>query len=224
MLSGETVSVAGRIYAICSAVVVLLSVVSQLVATLPWFRVPSFNSEYIGSPIYSIETFVVIWFTIEYVVRMLTVWSVPDRAELRRWLLQPPGHNKLASKLSMQWIIVRELKHAISPMSILDVIAIVPFYIDIIETPSGTTALAVVRVLRLARILFLLKLARHSVGLRLLQATLRASAEVLGVLVMFFLFELVLLSSLVFVAEQGTWQPAGPDGPSGFYRPNLVSN
>lgn len=224
ILSGDPVSALGLVYAVFSALVVLLSVASQLVGTLPWYRVPTYDVERTGSPIYAVEIFVVICFTSEYVGRMMTAWSVPDRLELKWWGGRWP-QGAPPFRLDTRAVILRELRHALKPMSILDVVAIVPFYAEVVEKATGSVGpLSLLRVLRLTRIFFLLKIARHSVGLRLLRATLEASAEVLGVLLLLLSFALVLLSSLVFVAEQGSWQPAGPIGPAGFYRPDALGN
>ena len=72
-----------------------------------------------------------------------------------------------------------------SPLNIIDLLAIVPFYVNLWYDNPASPALQAVRVLRIGRVLSLFKLARHHTGLTLLAATMQASAHMLAFLLFF---------------------------------------
>ncbi|KAM7538520.1 hypothetical protein Aperf_G00000047322 [Anoplocephala perfoliata] len=88
-----------------------------------------------------------------------------------------------------------------SPMNIIDMIAILPFYVS--KALDSLTAISkVVQVFRLLRVLRVLKLARHSIGLQALGYTLRRSYKELGLLMMFVAMGVLIFSSLAYFAEK----------------------
>mgnify|MGYP003507362510 CR=1 FL=1 len=93
-------------------------------------------------------------------------------------------------------------------MNIIDIIAIIPYFITLAtvvaeeedlmylplapvsaqeKMPSQAMSLAILRVIRLVRVFRIFKLSRHSKGLQILGRTLKASMRELGLLI-FFLF------------------------------------
>lgn len=88
-----------------------------------------------------------------------------------------------------------------SPMNIIDMIAILPFYVS--KALDSLTAISkVVQVFRLLRVLRILKLARHSIGLQALGYTVRRSYKELGLLMMFVAMGVLIFSSLAYFAEK----------------------
>nr|CDS30855.1 shaker cognate [Hymenolepis microstoma] len=88
-----------------------------------------------------------------------------------------------------------------SPMNIIDLIAILPFYVS--KALDSLTAISkVVQVFRLLRVLRVLKLARHSIGLQALGYTVRRSYKELGLLMMLVAMGVLIFSSLAYFAEK----------------------
>lgn len=96
------------------------------------------------------------------------------------------------------------LKFLINLMTIVDLLAIIPYYIDLIlnalsfEAQHGMNALVVLRVLRILRIF---KLLRHSKRLKQLIQSMKDSATELGLIGFLYLVMVVLVSSIIYFAE-----------------------
>ncbi|OBS58732.1 hypothetical protein A6R68_10166 [Neotoma lepida] len=100
------------------------------------------------------------------------------------------------------------------PLNVIDILAISPYYVSLVvseESPeagerlSGSSYLEkvglVLRVLRALRILYVMRLARHSLGLQTLGLTVRRCAREFGLLLLFLGVAVTLFSPLVYVAE-----------------------
>ncbi|XP_026358419.1 potassium voltage-gated channel subfamily A member 5 [Ursus arctos] len=101
-------------------------------------------------------------------------------------------------------------------MNIIDVVAIFPYFITLgtelaDQQPGGggggsqngqqAMSLAILRVIRLVRVFRIFKLSRHSKGLQILGKTLQASMRELGLLIFFLFIGVILFSSAVYFAE-----------------------
>jgi len=96
------------------------------------------------------------------------------------------------------------LRFIINRMSIIDMLAILPYYIDLLLTylsfdaRLGMNALVVLRVLRILRIF---KLLRHSKRLKTLIQSMKDSATELGLIGFLYLVMVILVSSIIYFAE-----------------------
>uniref|UniRef100_A0A4W5RMX3 Potassium voltage-gated channel, Shal-related subfamily, member 1 n=1 Tax=Hucho hucho TaxID=62062 RepID=A0A4W5RMX3_9TELE len=90
-----------------------------------------------------------------------------------------------------------------SVMSVIDVVAILPFYIGLVmpENEEVSGAFVTLRVFRVFRIF---KFSRHSQGLRILGCTLQACASELGFLLFSLTMAVIIFATVMFYAEKGT--------------------
>ncbi|XP_040049885.2 potassium voltage-gated channel subfamily A member 2b [Gasterosteus aculeatus] len=186
-----------RIIAIISVMVILISIVSFCLETLPVFRNDDEemynyqfqsmsnatytydNSAYFKDPFFIVETLCIIWFSFEFLVRF---FACPSKAGFFGNI-----------------------------MNIIDIVAIIPYFItlgtELAERPEDGQAgqqamsLAILRVIRLVRVFRIFKLSRHSKGLQILGQTLKASMRELGLLIFFLFIGVILFSSAVYFAE-----------------------
>jgi uncharacterized membrane protein YgcG len=107
-------------------------------------------------------------------------------------------------------------RFAMSPMNVIDLLAIMPFYLGLV-VGSDNQNLAVVRVLRLSRVLRIFKLGKYSRSLQIFVRVVQKSSAALGMLVFFLAMITVLFGSLIYYAEAGEWS----DTYNGFVRPTI---
>ncbi|EHA98771.1 Potassium voltage-gated channel subfamily G member 2 [Heterocephalus glaber] len=97
-----------------------------------------------------------------------------------------------------------------TPLNIIDILAILPFYVSLLlglaARPAGGRLLEraglVLRLLRALRVLYVMRLARHSLGLRSLGLTVRRCAREFGLLLLFLCVAMALFAPLVHLAER----------------------
>lgn len=132
--------------------------------------------------IFIVETVCVAWFSLEFTLRF-----IQDRSKLT-FLRQP--------------------------LNLIDVVAILPYYITLLvdSTSKGEKRLGsgssyldkvglVLRVLRALRILYVMRLARHSLGLQTLGLTARRCTREFGLLLLFLCVAIALYSPLLYLIE-----------------------
>ena len=148
--------------------VIGVNVVAIVIETLPWVTPP------LARVLYLLEVVSVVLFTVEYVLRLWT-------ARYRR-----PGQGGLAGAL----------RFAVSPAGLIDLLAIVPFYLPLIGVD-----LRFVRVLRIARFLRLLKLGRYLRSVSLFGKVVRERRDELLITVMMTALVLLVASILMYYIE-----------------------
>jgi voltage-gated potassium channel len=122
-----------------------------------------------------LESFSVIVFSVEYLLR---IWTSVENPKFR--------HSRV--------------RYLFSGMAIIDLLSIIPFYLDLI---FGVVAidLLLLRMIRLFRLFRLLKIARYLKALNIMQAVFRERKEQILVSIMFILFLVVIVSTVMFYVE-----------------------
>ncbi|XP_034552163.1 potassium voltage-gated channel subfamily G member 1 [Notolabrus celidotus] len=174
----------GKIFACLSVLFVTVTAVNLSISTMPAMR----EEEEAGTcsqmcyNIFIVETVCVAWFSLEFTLRF-----IQDRSKLT-FLRQP--------------------------LNMIDVVAILPYYITLMvdstskgekRAGSGSSYLdkvgLVLRVLRALRILYVMRLARHSLGLQTLGLTARRCTREFGLLLLFLCVAIALYSPLLYLIE-----------------------
>lgn len=141
-------SIPSKLFSLVSIIVVLMSIATMCINSIPEYQIYDDNCQLIKDPtMQALQIVCICWFTFEVVMRMLLA---PNR---RKFFLHP--------------------------LNMIDIVSVVPIYITLIfyllaGSDSELENIGkIVQVLRPMRIFRVLKLARHSTGLRSLGATLR---------------------------------------------------
>uniref|UniRef100_A0A8C4PWL8 Potassium voltage-gated channel, subfamily G, member 2 n=1 Tax=Eptatretus burgeri TaxID=7764 RepID=A0A8C4PWL8_EPTBU len=180
---------AGKVFACLSVTFVVITVVSLCVGTMPDMREEErkVNSGTVGSwfspgmaptPFGISLTVCVAWFSLELTLRFI---QAPDKCQFAR-----------------------------SPLNMIDVIAILPYYVSLIIDAFSTSDRnfylekvgLVLRVLRALRMMYVMRLARHSLGLQTLGLTMRRCTHEFGLLLLFLCVALSLFAPLAFLIEK----------------------
>uniref|UniRef100_A0A3Q2E8T6 A-type voltage-gated potassium channel KCND1 n=1 Tax=Cyprinodon variegatus TaxID=28743 RepID=A0A3Q2E8T6_CYPVA len=103
-----------------------------------------------------------------------------------------------------------------SVMSVIDVVAIMPYYIGLVmpENEDVSGAFVTLRVFRVFRIF---KFSRHSQGLRILGYTLKSCASELGFLLFSLTMAIIIFATVMFYAEKGTASSTFTSIPASFW-------
>lgn len=126
--------------------------------------------------LYGFEVFSVVVFSVEYALR---VWSCTVEPNYARPILG-------------------RIRFMLSPLALVDLIAILPFYLPL----AYTVDLRIMRSLRLVRLLRMLKLARYSESLRLLGRVLKRAKDEIAVTVFVIGLLVLVCSSIMYFAEK----------------------
>ncbi|XP_070776829.1 potassium voltage-gated channel subfamily S member 3a [Enoplosus armatus] len=171
-------STSAKVMAVASLSVVIISIVAMCVHSIPDFHQLDLNEKEIENPVLGFfESLCVLFFSAEFILRLAVAPST------RKFLC--------------------------SPLNIIDLMSIMPFYVtmacDMMDEGENTdleNVGKVVQILRLMRVFRILKLARHSPGLRSLGATLRHSSREVGQLVLFLSVGISVFSVLIYFVEK----------------------
>ncbi len=158
----------GRTVDIALISLITLNVISVIAETMPNLdpaAVPYLNA---------FEAFSVLIFTIEY---MLRVWSSTEG--------QADGSaHPIRSRL----------RYMLSPLALIDLIVIAPFYLSFIFSID-------LRILRVLRLLRVFKLTRYSSSMSMLLAVMKDEARAIGAAMFVLMLLVVMTASLTFLAE-----------------------
>ncbi|XP_065070556.1 potassium voltage-gated channel subfamily A member 1-like [Rhopilema esculentum] len=178
-------SLAARLLAVWSVIVIVVSITIFCIETLPGIKKQQGGDKGEQQPWVTFEIVCISWFTIEYVGRLLASPS--------------------------------KLRFARSFLNIIDLAAILPYFITLPMDSAKAAPLSVLRVIRLVRVFRIFKLSRHSTGLRILGYTLRESSRELGMLMFFLVLGIILFSSGIYYAEFADNEENFPSIPDTFW-------
>ncbi|XP_023690668.1 potassium voltage-gated channel subfamily G member 1 [Paramormyrops kingsleyae] len=174
----------GKIFACLSVLFVTITAINLSISTMPAMRQEEEEGKcsQMCYNIFIVETVCVAWFSLEFTLRF-----IQDRSKLA---------------------FLRR------PLNLIDVVAILPYYITLVvdgtsegdkRLGSGSSYLdkvgLVLRVLRALRILYVMRLARHSLGLQTLGLTARRCTREFGLLLLFLCVAIALFSPLLYLTE-----------------------
>nr|XP_046269884.1 potassium voltage-gated channel subfamily S member 3-like [Scatophagus argus] len=171
-------SILAKMMAVASLSVVIVSIVAMCIHSMPDFHQVDLNEKEIENPALTFfENFCVLYFSTEFILRLAVAPSA------RKFLY--------------------------NPLNIIDFLSVMPFYVtmacDVLDEGENTDLEnigKVVQILRLMRVFRILKLARHSAGLRSLGATLQHSSHEVGQLVLFLSVGISMFSALIYFVER----------------------
>ncbi len=158
---------------------VLITVITLNAVAIILNTVPDYSRQYAQAFI-DFELFSVGFFSVEYLLR---IWVCVEDGRYRHWF----------------W---GRLRYVMSAPALIDMLAIFPFYFTLFATD-----LAVVRILRLFRIFRLFRITRYVRAVRLIRSVISDRKEELVLSMVFVLFALVIISSLMYYVEHSA-QPA----------------
>eukprot|EP00301_Raphidiophrys_heterophryoidea_P003173 c11445_g1_i1.p1 GENE.c11445_g1_i1~~c11445_g1_i1.p1 ORF type:complete len:575 (-),score=99.94 c11445_g1_i1:228-1952(-) len=146
-----------------------------------------------------IEKFCIAAFSLEYMGRLLTAYSVRTHIESR--------NNSSPLFASPFRGVHRTLLFIFNPINIFDLIAILPFYIKLFS-PAFNAKLAVFRLFRLFRIFLIPEFGNLSEKLSLFLQMVSNLTVYFLVFMVFSLLSALVFASVVFYIENGTWESA----------------
>ncbi|CAO3681743.1 unnamed protein product [Umbelopsis vinacea] len=156
----------------------MMIVLSALTTTIE--TIPAFRSAESNRSWFNLETVMVVMFTLEYLLRFF-------------------AHSDSFRMLG---------RFMIAPLSIIDFVSIVPYYIELLAKRDTTYEFRFT-ILRLFRLLRLFKSYKYSntivMTIEVMMVALRRSGDALSALFFFLVTSLVLFSTLLYFAERGIW-------------------
>eukprot|EP00929_Paragymnodinium_shiwhaense_P075995 TRINITY_DN3896_c0_g1_i1.p1 TRINITY_DN3896_c0_g1~~TRINITY_DN3896_c0_g1_i1.p1 ORF type:complete len:951 (+),score=193.05 TRINITY_DN3896_c0_g1_i1:111-2963(+) len=174
-------------------VAIMISTVSFVMESMPQYRSRSPDCELLRTvkacepqPIaefFPLEASCIALFTLDYAVRVLFV----HRSE--RYEEVMPDSNGL----------MRTLRYMRQPMNIVDLLSVLPFYLDFAFADMGVTS--ELKVLRLMRVLRLFKIAKHHPGIKMFIRVLAMSGSPLLILVFFNVILNIIFAALIYYTE-----------------------
>jgi len=189
-------SVMGKVIMVAILLTIVVSTVSFVLESMPEFRYRLAECQELrtaeaceprpGLLFGPIEVACIAIFTVDYLARMATVHSLRNEEDSEAGTCN--------GILSGIW---KTFWYARAPLNVIDFLAIMPFYLDIIT--GGATK--VLKVLRLARVIRLFKAAKHHEGMVMFAEVMAMSGQPLAILLFFNCIIIVLFASVIYYAE-----------------------
>ncbi|XP_069778643.1 potassium voltage-gated channel subfamily S member 2-like [Narcine bancroftii] len=177
MLENPSYNIVSRFYSVLSIIMILGSIATMCLNSMAEFQLVDQQGHHKDDPRFeTVEHFCIAWFTFELLARLCASPSMLHFFRL--------------------------------PLNLIDLMSIFPFYLTLLvdlavdSSPALPNLGRTVQVLRLMRIFRILKLARHSTGLRSLGATLRHSYKEVGLLLLYLTVGVSVFSVVAYTVEK----------------------
>jgi voltage-gated potassium channel len=174
-----------RIVAVFLMILILVNAVAVVMETVDEIAVPY------ARLFQALEIFSVTVFSVEYLLRL---WIAP---------LDPRYAKPVTGRI----------RYALTPMAIIDLLAILPFYLPLIFPLD----LRIIRLLRIFRLFRLFKMSRYAESLNTLDDVFRAKKEELLVTVLMIAMLLLFASSLMYIIETEVQPDKFPNIPAAMW-------
>lgn len=190
-----------------------------------------------------IDIVCVIFFTIEYLIRILLAPLLPARLFIPFTMYHLTAGRLCSVFDPTEWdvlhpeddypdpeysILSQFFYYALEPMNLVDFAAILPLYINVaispssVTDPSSSSSFVIIRLLRLIRIVRIFKIIRERQDFLVLTVALRKSLPVLSMLFYYTLLGTIVVGAVIFQFEQGEFRVTSeyPDG--AYLRPSVL--
>jgi len=198
----------GNVCAIFIVGCIFVSIIAIVIETLPSLR----KNNSAGKFFIAVEMFSTIIFTVEYLCKFSTIEPDPEPPE------PPEGEEPLDEPAPAEaeedeepkepeTICQARCRWMKQTMEIVDLVAIAPFYIELVCNLVGIDAssISILRLLRVVRIFRVFKLSKYSSNIQLCAKVMVDSKDSLGLMVFMLAIVAVVFSSFEFFCEKGTW-------------------
>jgi len=150
---------------------------------------------------YIIESITVPIFTVEYCFRLFTFHAV-------KFMDLKVSKTEDADAIPLQQRLKKTLDFVIDPLNVLDLLAIIPFYLEFAFDSQGG-GFGAARVFRLARIFRVFKLGKTNDGMKMFMRVMSQSYNALRIILFFLLLSMILFGCIIFEVEKGEWVSNG---------------
>lgn len=162
------------------------------------------------------ETATMVVFTLDYLVRVAIVHAVPAR------LVNPKDYVQGLLPPTEPSLVHKTVSYMMEFMNLIDVAAVLPFYLHLLVDGMGQANLVFLRLLRLLRVARMFKFGRYTAdgSHAIIWETLVASIPALTIMLVFMLVLTVLFGALIFYAEEGTFTVTAAFPEGAYMRPS----
>jgi hypothetical protein len=153
------------------------------------------------------EHFCVFLFTLEFLIKFSVVSQVRFELNQMRFLEGALRGSHNHNQLSPHWKTL--LKWFLGLSTMIDVVAIFPYWLERITGDSGGSAFVILRILRLTRVFRVFKIGKYNEVFSLFGRVMAQSLPALYLMLFFVGLGLCLFGTLIWFCEAGEWFPQG---------------
>jgi len=209
-------SILGKIWSIIIFAAIFVSTGSFILSTVrsmqqgcPDFDSPDYDENCKPKPkefFSKIDLVCVVLFTAEYILRLVlsafmrTELVDSEKVLLLSWMISDEVI-RVPSKLQ------RVARWALDWSNLIDLAAIVPWYLSEALRGSSQNESVILKIIRLTRVIRAFRLGRRFEAVIIIASSVRRSVRALYVLVLNLFLGMIIFGALMYFAEQGTWDP-----------------
>lgn len=150
-----------------------------------------------------IEAVCIYCFAVEYLIRVCTVWKTPFVHTFDVVLDVVTLDKKPQSPLIG---LTRLRDFVLSPMNLIDLCAVLPYFVSEFMSNGNDSGFGFLRVLRLARVFRVFKMGKYNAGMQMFTKVMIKSSSALNLLCFFAALGMVLFGSLIYFFEGGEFK------------------